>query len=146
MRVNGVQTRGLKEGRAIVVVTYANVVALIVAVLFGVLALSEPLPQVPQGASFLPPHPLSRPSFHPPFHPSFLPPFPHDMKPVICAHKTKLLLHTIGKEGRKEAAARLACPDSSIKSDFAAYLALMPRYAHARGGRPHSPQAGSRDA
>ena len=28
------------------VVTYANVVALIVAVLFGVLALSEPLPQV----------------------------------------------------------------------------------------------------
>lgn len=29
------------------VVTYANVVALIVAVLFGVLALSEPLPQVP---------------------------------------------------------------------------------------------------
>jgi lysylphosphatidylglycerol synthetase-like protein (DUF2156 family) len=46
MRVAGLQTRGLKEGRAIVVVTYANVVALIVAVLFGVLALSEPLPKV----------------------------------------------------------------------------------------------------
>ena len=35
------------------VVTYANVVALIVAVLFGVLALSEPLPQVVLCAVYL---------------------------------------------------------------------------------------------
>ena len=45
------QTRGLKEGRAIVVVTYANMVALVVAVLFGVLALSEPLPTSATGIS-----------------------------------------------------------------------------------------------
>jgi len=43
------QTRGLKEGRAIVIVTYANLVALLVALLFGVLALSEPLPQSSTG-------------------------------------------------------------------------------------------------
>jgi len=39
------QTRGLKDGRALSVVTYSNLIALLVAVIFGLLALSEPLPQ-----------------------------------------------------------------------------------------------------
>ncbi|EKX48028.1 hypothetical protein GUITHDRAFT_136988 [Guillardia theta CCMP2712] len=38
------QTRGLKDGRALAVVTYSNLIALLVAVIFGILALSEPLP------------------------------------------------------------------------------------------------------
>lgn len=43
------QTRGLKDGRALSVVTYSNLVALLVAVIFGLLALSEPLPQTTTG-------------------------------------------------------------------------------------------------
>ncbi|KAJ1476562.1 hypothetical protein T484DRAFT_1965425 [Baffinella frigidus] len=43
------QTRGLKDGRAIVVVAYSNLVALLVAVVFGIFALSEPLPHSTAG-------------------------------------------------------------------------------------------------
>uniref|UniRef100_A0A7S0HRA1 Magnesium transporter n=1 Tax=Hanusia phi TaxID=3032 RepID=A0A7S0HRA1_9CRYP len=43
------QTRGLKDGRALAVVTYSNLIALLVAVIFGVLALSEPLPDTVLG-------------------------------------------------------------------------------------------------
>eukprot|EP00286_Rhodomonas_abbreviata_P026468 CAMPEP_0181308686 /NCGR_PEP_ID=MMETSP1101-20121128/11603_1 /TAXON_ID=46948 /ORGANISM="Rhodomonas abbreviata, Strain Caron Lab Isolate" /LENGTH=331 /DNA_ID=CAMNT_0023415101 /DNA_START=239 /DNA_END=1231 /DNA_ORIENTATION=+ len=43
------QTRGLKDGRALSVVTYSNLIALLVAVIFGLLALSEPLPQTATG-------------------------------------------------------------------------------------------------
>ncbi len=43
------QTRGLKDGRALSVVTYSNLIALLVAVIFGLLALSEPLPHSASG-------------------------------------------------------------------------------------------------
>ncbi len=39
------QTRGMKDGRAVVILTYANAWAILVAVLFGVFALNEPLPE-----------------------------------------------------------------------------------------------------
>lgn len=39
------QTRGFKDGRTLPIVTFSNLVAMLVAILFGLLAFNEPLPE-----------------------------------------------------------------------------------------------------